>query len=395
MRSIKTVIGLMSGTSMDGIDAALLQTDGESRVKILGHYVLPYEPEFRRRLEQGLAEAKAARGPQERPGSLTELERDLTLRHAEAVAALLRGLDFTAEYVDFIGFHGQTMRHCPPPAAGKNGFSLQLGDGALLARQSGIAVIADMRANDMRHGGNGAPLVPVYHRALTAGLAGKAEFPLCFVNIGGIANCTYVAAQPEGEATDKDANTEALAAFDCGPGNALIDQWAQKMSGARLFYDAEGQAGLAGKIDAEVAEFYLSLSIFAAERRSYDRADFPPLQDLPAGQNLNYEDGAATLAYIAAAAIFRSFRHLPQPPETLIISGGGARNGAIMRCLRRLAAAAGAEVKTAEELGLSGEFMEAEALAYLAARAFYRLPLTYPATTGCNAPCTGGVFYQP
>lgn len=389
MRAIKTAIGLMSGTSMDGIDAALLQTDGERHVKILGAYALPYSAAFRQKLRRGLQEAQAIKRAGERPGSLSALEEELTARHAAAVKTLLAQQGLSAAEIDIIGFHGQTVAHRPPLNRGEQGFTVQLGDGAALAQQTGIAVMADMRAADMRLGGNGAPLVPVYHYALAASLPARA-FPAAFINIGGIANCTYVEDKAEPAA-------EALAAFDCGPGNCLIDDWAAAKgtdaSGEKLLFDAGGQAGLVGAVHADLVRFYQALPIFAAGRRSYDRADFPLLQDLPQAADLSYADGAASLAFITAERIIRSLKPLPKLPKMLIISGGGAYNQAIMGNLQVLGAETGAQVKSAAELGLNSDFIEAEAWAYLAVRALYKLPLSFPATTGCAQAASGGVFY--
>jgi len=384
MRMLKTAIGLMSGTSMDGIDAVLLQTDGRSAINALAHYAMPYSAAFRQELLHALQDAQAITAPDQRPGNLLQAERELTLLHARAIKNLLAQEKLEPQGVDIIGFHGQTVIHCPPPHADSDsGFTVQLGDGSLLAREANISVIADMRAADMRAGGNGAPLAPVYHRALAASLRGKCAFPLAFINIGGIANVTYI--ENAGE------NNDNLIAFDCGAGNCLIDQWAEAKIGRS--YDKNGEAGLKGKISEGVAQAYFKLPIFKQERRSYDRNDFPPLSSLSEEDNLSYEGGAATLAYITAEGIIHSFSRLPQMPKTLIVSGGGIKNRAIMQNLARLSAACGISLKTAENFSFSSAFMEAEAWAYLAVRSFYHLPLTYPQTTGCRAPVSGGVLY--
>ncbi|KAA6404781.1 anhydro-N-acetylmuramic acid kinase [Candidatus Tokpelaia sp.] len=395
MGQIKTAIGLMSGTSLDGIDAALLQSNGQAYVTALGAYHRPYSAAFRQKLQQGLKIAQSIRQPGERPGFLPQLEEELTLYHAQAVEALLQQQNRFAGAIDLIGFHGQTVLHHPPAATnpaspGKNlpqGFTVQLGNGALLAQQTGIDTIADMRSADMREGGNGAPLIPVYHRALAANLQEKYRFPLIFVNIGGIANCTYVAETAENSAA-------GLAALDCGPGNCLIDQWAEAKTGA--FFDKNGEAGQKGQIADWLAQAYCALPVFHQQRRSFDRADFPPLPDflsLYPDKSVTYEDGAATLAFITAHCIITSFRHFPQKAGTVFISGGGAKNAAIMAYLQQSGRQQGIEILSAGQAGLDSDFMEAEAWAYLAVRSFYHLPLTYPATTGCQKPVSGGVFY--
>lgn len=213
-------IGLMSGTSMDGIDVALVTTDGEAVVERGPFLAVTYDDAFRQRLKQGLEDAKAITDRRQRPESLAALERELTLRHAEAVKSFLAANGLRARDIDVIGFHGQTVLHRPDQA-----LTVQLGDGALLARETGIDVVYDMRANDMVHGGQGAPLVPAYHAALAGGL-GAESLPACFVNIGGISNLTYIGADGE------------IAAFDSGPGNTLIDQWVETHTG--LAFDAGG-----------------------------------------------------------------------------------------------------------------------------------------------------------
>ena len=371
--AVMRAIGLMSGTSMDGIDVAMIATDGEAVVERGPSWVMAYDPAFRRRLEQALDEAKAIKNREERPGSLADVEAELTARHGEAVARFLQRFGIAARDVDTIGFHGQTVLHRPD-----EGLTVQLGDGALLAHETGIRVVHDMRANDMVHGGQGAPLVPAYHRALAAGLPGELRDagPAIFVNIGGISNATYVdAGQPP-------------VAFDCGPGNALIDQWVQ--AGAGIPFDDRGAVASEGSPDERVVAAYLAHPFFAkAGPKSLDRNDFT----LDLAQGLELADGAATLAKVTAEAILSAGALLPRPPGSWIICGGGARNPAIMDFLK--AGAGRARVLTAGEVGLDTDAMEAEAWGYLAVRALKGLPLTWPTTTGCRAPASGGVVTRP
>jgi anhydro-N-acetylmuramic acid kinase len=372
MAQMKTAIGLMSGTSMDGIDIALVRTDGRSRVERSAALGIPYDAPFRDRLKQALEDAKLIRQRGERPGTLADIEQELTQRHAEAVQIFLKKNNLQAADIDVIGFHGQTVLHRPDDA-----LTVQLGDGALLARETGIAVVHDMRANDMVHGGQGAPLIPVYHAALAAGLPAelRSRRPVVFVNIGGISNLTFVG---------MDGN---LVAYDSGPGNTLIDQWVEAHAG--IPYDQGGMIASEGRVLADLAERYLANPFFAAtRRRSLDRNDFSP----PTGADASLEDGARTLAHVTAAAILRSARHLPEGPGTYIISGGGRLNRIIMRDLTDLALKDEATVMSAEEAGLDGDAMEAQAWAYLAVRSLEGLPLTFPGTTGVTEPVTGGVL---
>lgn len=374
MTRIRTALGLMSGTSMDGIDIALIQTDGEDYV-VRGSFMgASYEPEFRERLKRGLDKARALKDRRERPGDLAALERNLTLRHAVAVSDFLYRHGLGPADVDVIGFHGQTVLHRPSEA-----LTVQLGDGALLAAATGIAVVYDMRAHDMDHGGQGAPLIPAYHAALSRqARAFDADGPVVFVNIGGISNLTFIGTDGK------------ISAYDSGPGNTLIDQWVEAQTGNA--FDSGGSIAAGGQIVQELADRYLAHPFFSSnQRRSLDRNDFAP----PGQDEASLEDGARTLAHVTAAAILRSAAHLPEPPRTWIVSGGGRHNSVIMDDLRALAEAQGGKVRAAEEAGFDGDAMEAEAWAYLAVRSLDGKPLTFPETTGVSMAITGGVLARP
>ncbi|MAW87596.1 MAG: anhydro-N-acetylmuramic acid kinase [Phyllobacteriaceae bacterium] len=365
-------IGLMSGTSMDGIDIACVETDGDARVTRGPSGFVPYEAAFRRRIEASLETAKAIEQREDRPGGLAALESEITRRHALAVSAFLKDNGWTAGDIAVIGFHGQTVLHRPEKA-----LTVQLGDGAALARETGVPVVFDMRANDMRHGGQGAPLVPAYHAALARTLApGRVEFPVMAVNVGGISNVTWV---PE---------TGTPVAFDSGPGNALIDQWVQAVAG--IPYDDGGRIASEGVVIAAALARYMDNPYFARDgAKSLDRNDFT-LDPLGKAE---LADGARTLAAVTAHAIARAADHVPERSRTWVLCGGGRKNGLIGRELETLVEPA--HVLIAEDLGWNGDSMEAEAWAYLAVRALNGLPLTWPTTTGCREPVTGGVLARP
>ena len=372
MTVLYRAIGLMSGTSMDGIDLALIATDGEQVVERIASGSMTYSDAFRARLKQGLVDARALQQRDERIGVLEKLEHDLSLLHAVAVQDFLFANGLNADDVDVIGFHGQTVLHRPDDA-----LTVQIGDGALLARETGIDVVYDMRAEDMRHNGQGAPLIPAYHAALAHNLEQQPDMPVVFVNIGGISNLTYV------------DETGRLAAFDSGPGNMLIDQWMELHKQGS--FDAGGTLALSGKTDAALAAHYLGSAFFTGnQRRSLDRGDFA----VPSIGVVSVEDGARTLAYVAAASILQSAAHLPQKPRSYVVSGGGRKNAAIMAELAVLAQAEGAVVIDSDSAGLDGDSMEAEAWGYLAVRSLKGLPLTYPSTTGCDKPVSGGVLVK-
>lgn len=373
MADLKRAIGLMSGTSMDGIDIALLTTDGEKFVERGPSCAVSYSDGFRARLKTALVDARSITERSERPGLLKQLEHDQTLLHAIAIQDFLYSHSLKPDEIDVIGFHGQTVLHRPREA-----LTVQIGDGALLAAETGIPVVYDMRAEDMRHGGEGAPLIPAYHAALAANLPSGLDGPVVFVNIGGISNLTYV-----GEGA-------ALIAYDSGPGNMLIDQWMELHEQGS--FDAGGITAMSGVVvDAMVAK-YLDHAFFKGNhRRSLDRSDFI----VPAKGAADLATGARTLAYVSAAAILRSASHLPSKPGTYVVSGGGRKNAAIMSELTALAQREGARVVDADNVGIDGDAMEAEAWAYLAVRSMRGLPLTYPTTTNCDKPVSGGVLVMP
>ncbi len=334
-------LGLMSGTSMDGIDLAMLRTDGEAIVERGPSLVVPYDAAFRRRLAEGLETAKAIRKREERPAELAQLERDITGRHADAIDLLLRNGAREWGKPQIVGFHGQTVLHRPAQA-----LTVQLGDGKWLAQCTGLPVVYDMRANDMVHGGQGAPLVPAYHMALARSLPAEelVKFPIVFVNIGGISNITFV---PE---------TGDPVAFDTGPGNTLIDQWVSSRGG--IPYDAGGAIASEGGVVRDIVDLYLDNPFFdLSGPKSLDRNDFT----LDNAAGLELADGARTLAAVSAEAILRSTEHLPSSPRLWIVCGGGRKNPHIVGDLRAGAEKLGADVIVAEDAGLNGDSTEAEA----------------------------------
>jgi anhydro-N-acetylmuramic acid kinase len=366
-------IGLMSGTSMDGIDVAALSSDGETISDTGPGLFVPYPASFRSKLETALEMAKAMGRREERPGNLAEIEAEITERHAQAVEAFLASAPDGWSKPGLIGFHGQTVLHRP-----QIGLTVQLGDGALLARRTGIPVVYDMRANDMRLGGQGAPLVPAYHAALARSLPPplSGRYPVAFVNIGGISNITFVPSQGD------------PVAFDTGPGNTLIDQWVARHGGVP--FDADGAIASEGGVIRPVVSRYLANPFFDRPGpKSLDRNDFT----LDAAGGLELADGARTLAAVTAEAILKAVEHLPERPKLWILCGGGRRNPHVVADMKT--AAGDAEIVLAEEAGLAGDFTEAEAWAFLAIRSRRGLPLTWPTTTGCREPATGGILAKP
>ena len=367
MGKLMKAVGLMSGTSLDGIDVAFIETDGEDEVVRGPAMTFAYDEAMRRTLLNAIADAKDLRSRDDRPYSLAGAERDLTEAHAIAVTQFFKVAGIDRASVDVIGFHGQTVLHRP-----EYGLTVQLGLGELLANFTRCPVVYDLRAADVEAGGEGAPLVPAYHRALTAKLPQR---PIAIVNIGGVANVTWI------------GRDGALRAFDTGPGNALINDWMARKTGAYL--DADGATAAEGQVDEDAVRALLGNSFFAeAPPKSLDRNAFAA--DVVG--NLGIEDGAATLTAFTARAIAKAREHMPAEPELWVVAGGGRRNRTIMRMLAEEVHHA---VVPAEAVGLDGDSLEAEAWAYLAVRSIRGLPITFPGTTGVSAPTSGGIRADP
>ena len=366
MTGIQKVIGLMSGTSLDGVDAALLDTDGEASVRPGPALTTPYDRKTRSLLRDALDEARQAVRGGPVPPAILEAERILTEAHAETVKALLDKAGLKPADVSLIGFHGQTILHRP-----EQHWTWQIGDGALLARLAGIDVINDFRSADVAAGGQGAPLMPLYHAAL-ARESGLAE-PVVVVNIGGVSNVTYI-------------DGDTVMAFDTGPGNAPIDDWMQKHTGEPV--DRGGALARSGRVDDATLAGMLANSYFARlPPKSLDRMDF----GMDAVDDLSPAEGAATLATFAAAAIAKASDHFPRKPATWVVGGGGRHNTFLMEQLK---AFVNAPVLRAEQAGWDGDALEAQGFAYLAVRSQRGLPLSLPATTGVKQPMTGGKYWK-
>lgn len=351
---------------MDGIEVAHIATDGENTIEHLGAKSFAYTPQERQLLCDAMRDAAALRDRFDRPGTLADAEEMVTRRHAEAVDSFLSAAGLIACNIDIIGFHGQTVFHDPSAA-----LTVQIGLGSDLARKTGIKVVSDLRANDMATGGQGAPLAPAYHRALSAKLP---ERPAAFVNIGGVSNVTWIG--PDGD----------LLAFDTGPGNALLDDWAMRHLGKPV--DLDGELARKGKPDEGALHDYMALEYFSQPvPKSLDRGDFTLVR-------LNHMDaatGAATLAHLTAATVIGSQAWFSAPPAVWVICGGGRKNRYLMELLAWYAQC---PVIPAEAIGCNGDAIEAEAWAYLAVRSLNGLPITYPGTTGVRQPVTGGRLHH-
>lgn len=359
-------IGLMSGTSLDGVDAAWVETDGEVIGRLGPALTLPYAPALRRDLRTLLD--RAAEIAPDDPFLLDCVAR-LTARHVEAV----RAIGWPA---DLVGFHGQTILHRPPrPGMNTPAFTWQVGDAATLARETGLAVAHDFRSADVAAGGQGAPLVPVVHAAMARAL----PKPLAVLNLGGVGNVTWI------------GEDGTLIAFDTGPANGPIDDWARRSIGEP--YDRDGKLALAGQADGAVLSRLLGHPYLTQPPpKSLDRLDFERvLKEAGAGE-LSPADGAATLCAFCAVCVAAAARHFPAPPRQWLVGGGGRRNPALMRALEP---ALSEPVRPVETVGWNGDALEAQAFGVLAARVWHGLPLTFPGTTGVRAPLLGGRLVGP
>jgi anhydro-N-acetylmuramic acid kinase len=359
----KWALGLMSGTSLDGIDAALIRTDGEHILEFGASITVSYSESEK----ISLREAVYGRG------DMLLAEQKITLKHGDVVRDLLKQANLSYKEVGIIGFHGQTVSHRPDEH-----LTWQIGDGALLAEKTRIDVVCDFRRRDIAAGGQGAPLVPLYHAAL----ARHMDLPVAILNIGGISNVTWIG---RSEDTSHELMAMDIMAFDTGTGNVLLNEWAFKHTGKDS--DVDGKLALSGKADNALVESMMKDWFFAKHPpKSLDRNYLT----FEAVQHLSPADGAATLTEFTTAAIEAGAAFFPRPAKQWFISGGGRLNPAIMQSLRRRFK----HVYPVESLGWTGDSLEAQAFAFLAVRSLKNLPLSLPTTTGAIRAVTGGALYR-
>lgn len=348
-------IGLMSGTSADGADAALIGTDGEDAIEFYGGLTVPYEGDLRARvLEASQYDVPIV--------ELLRVERDITLLHAEAVKELVKSLPKESRGTNLIGFHGHTIRHIP-----NQHLTLQIGNPWLLAELTGMRVVFDFRRRDMAMDGQGAPLVSMFHRALFP----NEPRPTLIVNLGGVANATYL------------GENGAIVAGDTGPGCGLLDEWIQEMAG--LSHDKDGEIAKKGLVNTAIVQAALDTPFFAKKLpRSADRFEFDHVDV----SGLSLEDGAATLCAVTVQAIVQAVGRMPKKPASVWVTGGGVHHPVIMRMI-------GEHFPTVQSVrakNLNPDTLEAECFAWLAVRHTLGLPLTIPETTGCRAPSPGAAI---
>jgi anhydro-N-acetylmuramic acid kinase len=366
------VLGFMTGTSLDAVDMAVLETDGEAIQAFGPAGERELRPSTRALILDATAAALAWPRGTPAPAVFATAADAVVEAHLQAGGAFLAGHGLEWADLDLIGMHGQTVLH-ERPQAGRTGRSVQLGDGARLAALTGRPVAFDFRAADVAAGGQGAPLAPLYHLARMR--ASGLEPPLACLNLGGVANLTLA------------ASDGTVCAFDTGPANGMIDLYVQGRGLGRC--DVDGRLAAAGRVDEGALRALTAHPYFAAPPpKSLDRHDFR----LEAVEGLSPQDAAATLTAFTAEAVRLGLDQAREAPRALIVCGGGRRNPEIMRALRARCAV---EVLAAEDVGWRGDSIEAETFAYLAARTARGLPITLPATTGAPEPLTGGRIADP
>lgn len=358
----KWSIGVISGTSMDGIDVALLRTDGRDLIEHGPGVTIPYPARLREALISVINTPAQAES-----GDLSALEDAVTDAHCDAVTHILDIHDISPRSITCVGLHGQTVFHRP-----ERRFTRQLMNGQRAADRLGLTCVNRFRHADLAAGGQGAPLVPLYHQALARGLV----LPVMVINLGGVANITFL-------------DGDIISAFDTGPASAMIDDFVRQRTGQS--FDTDGALAARGRADEAIVADFLAHSYFARPApKSLDRNAFHDWMKLVA--SLSDADGAATLTQFTVESVAAALKHVPRPPIRWLVCGGGRLNGFLMHALRQRL---GVPVDPVEAVGWNGDFLEAECFAWLAVRSIGGLPLSLPSTTGVPSPTRGGEIWLP
>ena len=352
-------LGLMSGTSLDGIDASIIKSDGEKNLEIIDNVYFSYTEEFKKRLYLFIQNVNSKADVDKNINIYKSLERDLTLYHTKVSNHII---EKNKCEIQLIGFHGQTIIHKP-----KNGYSIQMGDANLLSQILKKKIIYNFRGNDIKNKGEGAPLTPIYHKLLI----NKFELnnPTLILNIGGISNYTY-------------CFKDIFSAKDIGPGNVLIDEYLKKTK--KINYDENGDIASSGKINHDIINQFYEHEIYnTTEKHSFDRKEF----DFSFVRGLEFEDAVATLTYFTALVISKNLKKNINNKFDIILCGGGRKNQTLVRNLENLT---NFKITLIDDYNINGDFIESQAFAYLSIRSFLNKPLSYPSTTNVSNPVTGG-----
>ena len=364
-------LGLMSGTSGDGVDASVINSDGEAHYRVLINKYFQYSEEISQNIYKLKRNINKIEDVKKFIIEINDLERKITLFHSNVVSNIIKDNDFE---IDLVGFHGQTILHSP-----KQKYSKQLGDGNLLSQLLKKKIIYNFRQNDLLNGGEGAPLSPIFHQTIIK--QKRINLPVCILNIGGISNLTLI----------NDLKHENLVSKDIGPGNCLIDEWMRRNKKGN--YDIDGEFASHGKTNKLILDQALQdfENIPAENINSFDVNDF----EINFLRGLDLEDGASTITDFTSSIIANKLLELiskyNQKISKVILCGGGRKNKALIERIKR-------DTKnklifeTTDDYGIDGDFVESQAFAYLAIRSFLKLPITFPNTTGCELPSTGGIL---
>ena len=366
-------LGLMSGTSMDGIDVSIINSDGSVKFKGILNKYFEYSEDLHKELINSRDKINSSKDLKVHSKELDVLEKEITFFHSKAVNEVVKEIDFN---IDIVGYHGQTIFHNADEK-----ISRQLGDGDLLSQLVGKKVVYDFRQNDLKNGGQGAPLTPIFHKIISKEI--KIDPPYCVLNLGGIANITAI---------ESDENL-ALFSRDIGPGNCLIDEWVRKKTGKK--YDKGGLIAKLGKTNTVILNQALDNqgSLKTKNILSYDYKDF----DLNFVRGLSLEDGAATITEFTGSVLGKGILDfldkLDNKHRKILVCGGGRKNLTLIESIKKKLV----EKHTIENIDnheIDGDFIESQAFAYLAIRSFLKLPISFPKTTGCKEPSIGGVLVE-
>ena len=355
----------MSGTSSDGIDASIIKSDGENEVHFTGNHFLPYEERVKSKIRNLKEKINLILDLETYSQEINDLEKEITFLHAKIVNLIIKKFKLSKSEIKLIGFHGHTIFH-----SFRDKKTKQIGHGELLSQLTGLNVIYNFRENDIKNGGQGAPLVPIFHKLLQKKL--ELKMPLVFLNIGGISNLTYL---------NKD---EEIVSFDTGPGNFLIDKILQLKSNDEIQFDKDGKIAFTGCVDKNILDSYLSDPYYESlPPKSLDVNDF----SLGALRSLNIKDSIATLSELTSLTITNALNLLSSRPMEIILCGGGRKNKFIFDRIKKLS---NNKISNIDKYKINGDFIESQAFAYLAIRSFLKKPISFPKTTGVVRSMTGG-----
>jgi anhydro-N-acetylmuramic acid kinase len=357
-------LGFMSGTSLDGVDASIIKSDGENYVEIIDNKYIKYNDKLRSKLVKIVDYCTSRVKFNKLLQNIREVEKEVTIVHEKLFRKIIR--NNSKIKIDFIGFHGQTILHKP-----QNGYSIQIGDSKLLSRLTKTKVVSNFRENDIINGGQGAPLAPLYHKLILSKT--RLKFPLAIVNIGGISNITYF------------KNKNKIISFDTGPGNYLLDKWVKKNTGKN--FDKNGFFSKTGKVNKKILNKLLKNPYYKKKiPKSLDVKNY----DLKSIEKLSFKDGCATLSMLTIQTICSAIKKIDKDTCMLLVSGGGRKNKFIFNNLKKKL---NISVDVVDKYNFDGDYIESQAFAYLAIRSYLKKFITLPSTTGVSKPCLGGSLF--